>query len=254
MRSLAIVASLLLALFAPLTQAELIRLTVYDDGRSCPGNCDAHVVFHDSLRSLDGVHGTEFAHLPGGGNSRCVEGEKCEICIESGRKQCLEVIYRGRGPTVKTFDLTPAFFLEACANTPAQPALAAKCKQLKKEGEELTGRINCIANPSDPKCIEKIAKAKAAQELDNPKFELCARVGAMKYNKSKEDSEKRSDDCAYEVLSTGANSKGHTWHKLLPGACRAGSFVGPNGTDCCNGIPFEDGPKGVECRYYYPKL
>ena len=36
-----------------------MRLTMYDDGRSCPANCDAHVVFHSD------DNGTPNAHLPG---------------------------------------------------------------------------------------------------------------------------------------------------------------------------------------------
>ncbi|HBP6526345.1 TPA: hypothetical protein L6A81_11955 [Pseudomonas aeruginosa] len=246
MRALALVASLLLASFASFSQAETIRLTVYDDGLSCPGGCDAHVVFDDELFK------TGFARLPGTENSRCVENEKCEICIESGRKQCLEVTYRGRGPTKKTYDLTPAFFREACANTPTQPALAAKCRELQRDAQSLDGRINCIATPGHAKCIEMIANAKTAQDLDRPKYEQCVSVGEDNYNQGKPASEKRANDCTYEFLRTGHNRNGVIWRKLLPAACRAGTYVGPYGTDCCNGFPFEDGPKGKECEFYYP--
>lgn len=248
MRALALVASLLLAAFASFTQAETIRLTVYDDGRSCPGNCDAHVVFDD------GLFKSGFARLPGSQDSRCIEGQKCEICIESGRKQCLEVIYRGRGPDENTYDFTPAFYQEVCATSPPQPALAAKCRELKDAGRKLLGNINCIANPGHAKCKEIIQKAKQAQELDKPKYEQCRRVGEYKFNRLKLGTEMRIDKCAYEFLSRGGpNSRGTRWHKLLPGACRTGTFVGPYGTDCCNGYPFDDGPKGVECHIYYPK-
>lgn len=101
MRAFALIACLLLASIASLSQAETIRLTVYDDGRACPGNCDAHVVFREDL------NGSDFAHIPGTQKGKCVDGQKCEICIESGRKQCLEVTYRGAGPTGKTLGSTP---------------------------------------------------------------------------------------------------------------------------------------------------
>ncbi|EMG2118666.1 hypothetical protein V4Z64_005170 [Pseudomonas aeruginosa] len=248
MRAFALIACLLLASIASLSQAETIRLTVYDDGRACPGNCDAHVVFREDL------NGSDFAHIPGTQKGKCVDGQKCEICIESGRKQCLEVTYRGAGPTGKTFDLTPSFFREACEPTPAQPALAAKCKALIKEVHALDGRINCIATPDNAKCAAMIAKAKAAQALDQPKYEQCALLGEYKYNKDKPKAERRVDKCSYEWLSNGGpNSKGVTWRRLLPGACRQGNYVGPYGTDCCTGVQFEDGPKGIECTVYYPK-
>lgn len=248
MRAFVLVVCLILSSFACVAQAETIRLTVYDDGRSCPGDCDAHVVFDDALNRSD------FAHLPGTQKGECIKGQKCEICIESGRKQCLEVTYRGRGPTKKTFDLTPAFFRDACATPPTQPALGAKCKELKKDGQALEGRVNCIANPGHAKCVEMIAHAKAARDLDEPKYEQCVRVGEEKYNQGKSKSEQRANTCTYEFLSNGGpNSHGTRWRKLLPGACREGTFVGPYGTDCCNGFPFEDGPKGAECKFYYPK-
>ncbi|MDD5274589.1 MAG: hypothetical protein PHR16_00725 [Methylovulum sp.] len=41
---------LLLALMLPgASPAETVCLTIYNDGISCPGNCDAHVVFHTSF-------------------------------------------------------------------------------------------------------------------------------------------------------------------------------------------------------------
>ena len=40
---------LLLSLFSSSSQAFTIRMTMYDDGRSCPANCDAHIVFDNAL-------------------------------------------------------------------------------------------------------------------------------------------------------------------------------------------------------------
>ena len=45
--------------FAGTATAEEIKLTIYDDGKSCPAGCDAHVVFHQSM------NGTELAHALG---------------------------------------------------------------------------------------------------------------------------------------------------------------------------------------------
>lgn len=243
--------ALTLLLFCTITatvHAGTIRLTVYSDGLSCPSSCDAHVVFGDVL------NGTEFAHKPGSHYKKCVDGDSCRICIESAEKQCLEATYRGSGPGHKTFDFTPAFYSQACTTTPEQPALAAKCEALKKDAKSLEGRLNCITSPENPKCEGLIAKAQKAREQDSEKYQLCRSVGQNKYNAQKPDAEKRTHDCAYEFKGTGGpNSHGTTWKKLLPGACRVGTFVGRDGLDCCSGNTLEDGPMGLECIGFYPK-
>lgn len=48
----------MLLLLASNIHAADIKLTLYDDGLSCPENCDAHVVFHSAL------NGTKHAHAP----------------------------------------------------------------------------------------------------------------------------------------------------------------------------------------------
>lgn len=66
---------LLLAIMLPAAgPAKTVRLTIYDDGISCPGNCDADVVFHKTL------NGTEFAHAPStpaAPYSKCPEPAAC---------------------------------------------------------------------------------------------------------------------------------------------------------------------------------
>jgi hypothetical protein len=237
---------LFLAAVVPASQAEVKKITIYADGVSCPANCDAHVVFNESM------NGTEFAHKPGTKYSDCVEDEECRICFESGEKQCLMVMYRGGGPKPNTFDFTPAFYQKACASTPAQPLLAKECVSLKESAKALDGRINCLATPENPKCTAIIAAAKAARELDIPNYKKCLQMTEDAYNKVVQVAEQRDNDCTYEKNGTGKNSKGLTWRKLLPAACREGTYVGRDGLDCCSGNTFADGPLGRECRGFYP--
>ena len=235
----------------PAAASQLVRLTMYDDGLSCPGGCDAHVVFHGSM------NGTEFAHDPSTSSApfaKCSEGKPCRICIESGDKQCLAVTYRGAGPTKTTFDLTPAFYEATCPEPDNPPALVSKCKELAAAAKSLDGRVNCIRTPDDAKCTAMIAAARAAQQADRVKYDECKSQGQAKYNAAHPAAERRSNDCAYEATPTGGpNKKGVKWRRLLPGACRTDTFVGRDGLDCCTGKPFRDGPLDVECRSFYPK-
>lgn len=231
--------------------AESVRLTIYNDGLSCPANCDAHVVFHHSL------NGTQYAHDPSSTSesfAKCKIGSICRLCIEPGGKQCLETIYRGEGPSRMTFDFTPAFYTEVCESTPKQKLLAAKCSELKSAAKQLVGRVNCIASPSANECLAQIESAIAIQLADRKKYDQCMKTGENIYNASQPKMEQRVYKCAYEMHATGGpNSKGITWRKLLPGACREGTFVGRDGLDCCSGNPLKDGPLGPECEAFYPK-
>src|SRR5512139_585709 len=77
-----------------------MKITIYNDGLSCPGGCDAHFVMHSS------DNGTANARSPGSTGL---------ICFDAGLTQCMSVMYRGAGPHPRTFDFTPAFFEDACA-------------------------------------------------------------------------------------------------------------------------------------------
>jgi len=227
-----------------------VRLTIYDDGLSCPANCDAHVVFHHTL------NGTEFAHDPKstqGSFTKCTPGVVCRLCLQSGGRQCLEAIYRGGGPSPMTFDFTPAFYSQACEGNPSQPSLAAKCKALKKAAAELAGRTNCIATPNVKECAALIEAATNARRADRVNYDQCIKEGQATYNAARPKREQRTLRCAYERFGKGGpNSKGTTWKKLLPGACRDGTLVGRDGLDCCSGNTFADGPLGRECAAFYP--
>lgn len=231
--------------------ADTVRLTVYDDGLSCPAGCDAHVVFHKEM------NGTEFAHLPQNTSApflKCVAGAGCRLCIESGGKQCLEAMYRGAGPSEMTFDFTPRFYQTACASKPTQPLLAAKCAQLAKAAAKLEGRKNCISHPKSDGCANLIVQAVAAKTADRVEQLRCKSIGEAAYNKTKAEAQQRSNGCSYERTGSGGpNSKGTTWKRLLPGACRDETFVGRDGLDCCSGLTIADGMLGLECAHFYPK-
>lgn len=248
-RLLAMLKLLLLAALLPLNaSAETIRMTQYADGKSCPGDCDAHVVYD---RGLDG---TDFAHLPNTATNNCIIGKDCEICLESGRKQCLVVTYRGRGPSEKTFDLTPAFFDSRCKMADIPALLKSKCDSLQKQAAALNGRINCIKDLEHESCKPMMTAARERQLEDLKIYDKCKAMTQAKFNATKKTAaEKRQDDCAYEFKGTGGpNSRGVTWRKLLPGACRPNTFVGRDGLDCCSGAPSADGPLGSECKAFYP--
>src|SRR5258705_4506730 len=112
MRGSNAVISVALLVFSTPCHATTVRLTMYDDGLSCPANCDAHVVYHPSLDATEFAHAPSTPHAP---YSRCSSGSECEVCFEDGHKQCLTVMYRGAGPTRNTFDFTPAFYEEVCS-------------------------------------------------------------------------------------------------------------------------------------------
>ena len=227
------------------------KLTIYDDGRSCPANCDSHVVVHRSL------NGTKYVHSPDSSPDNpvaCKLNTECKICFDDNSNECLVTQYRGSGPGKNTFDLTPAFYQEWCGQDNIPAALKTKCAALKQVERKLDGRVNCIAEPADPLCVELISVAVRAKNIDLPKYEQCLEVGQDAFNRGKAPEEKRQHHCAYEFESNGGpNSRGLRWKRLLPGACREETFVGRDGLDCCSGIKFADAAFGVECISFYPK-
>lgn len=229
--------------------AEPIKITLYDDGMACPGDCDAHVVFHRSL------NGTEFAHSPVTGKDSfeaCTRGELCQICFEQGRRQCMLARYRGSGPGPMTFDFTPAFFREKCAADGIPQRLRAHCETMRQTARSWHSRINCIKNPQRAECKGVIDAANERQKMDRPEYLSCRQQGSRRYNSERPANSQRTADCAYEVESRGRNSRGLTWKLLLPGACRDGTYVGRDGLDCCSGDPLIDAQFGRECLMFYP--
>lgn len=241
----------LVFLSALVMDANAVKLTMYDDGRSCPAECDAHVVFHPSL------NGSQYAHLPDSEDSnyqKCTNGELCEICFKDARQECISVVYRGNGPGEDTFDLTPAFYMEWCGKSDIPETLRSKCADLESDSARLLDRINCIANPSHEQCVEMMTAAEQSKQEDTVLYEECVARGQSRFNEGKPKSEQRVYACSYEAESTGGpNSRGLKWKRLLPGACRENTFVGRDGLDCCSGNIFADGHLGRECRSFYPE-
>lgn len=226
------------------------RITIYSDGDSCPGGCDAHVVFHPSM------NGTAYAHAPGSeaAPSKCQNGSPCRVCLDADATACLEVTYRGAGPHRGTFDFTPAFFIERCPSTGLPRPLREACDALQAAADALAGRVNCIQDPSHARCAALMTAAEEARDRDLPLYEQCRREGEEVFSRGRPQAEQRSLGCAYEKFGTGGpNSKGATWRRLLPAACPAGTFVGRDGLDCCTGVTLVDGPLGRECRGFYPR-
>ena len=236
----------------PSAVADEMKATMYDDGLACPANCDSHVVF--AARH----NGTNNAFAPPIGNrshpAKCVVGQECVICFGEPDESCITAVYRGAGPPKGRFDFTPAFFSENCDRTDLPGPLAQECAALKPQVEIYRRRINCFEKADDEPCKSIIATAEQEKEADKSERDACLAEGEAHYNARQTDqSRQRSLGCNYEKFGTGKNSNGDTWLKLLPGACRDGTYVGPFGTDCCSNNLFAAAKLGAECRKFFPK-
>src|SRR4051794_9429027 len=90
-------------------QAKTIAATMYSDGRSCPGACDAHVVFQKRLNGTRNAFLPPLANRADSGDHACVNGQSCMICFDQLDVSCITVMFRGSGPPDGKFDFTPAF-------------------------------------------------------------------------------------------------------------------------------------------------
>jgi hypothetical protein len=225
-------------------------LTIYDDGKACPGNCDAHVVFYQT------ENGTRYAYLPTSSRTApkaCIKDQPCTICFSDADNSCMTALYRGGGPKPGRFDFTPAFYQQNCPRSDIPDALRSACKEMGSAASSLgyDKRTNCIAKPDDPKCVSLIDAAKKAQKEDGPKRDACIAQGEDTYNAKQTDAkEERALDCNYSKLNLGGGGR---WRKLLPAACRAGTYVDPNGLDCCTADIRFDAVNHPECWSFFPK-
>lgn len=234
--------------------AENFLPTIYSDGASCPGGCDAHVVFHKS------INGTKFASLPSSPRTSpvaCKNGETCRICFDERDASCMEVLYRGNGPEKERFDFTPAFYEETCPKPGIPDALAKQCKSFDRQFAKLTvDAVYCLNEPAHAGCPELLATADTAKAADLPLWDECRQIGEAAFNRKHagEPAKQRSEACAYEKKGTGGpNSKGQTWRRLLPAVCQKGAYVGRDGLDCCDGNKMSLGGLGRECTPYVVK-
>lgn len=224
--------------------------TVYDDGKACPNDCDTHVVFH-------GRHnGTRNAFDPSSERTaprRCTVGAPCKICFSEAASSCMLATYRGGGPPPRRFDFTPAFYEENCSKPDLPAVFAAQCRSAQRAIPEFERLVNCVANPEHERCQTVIATAARRKAADDALYEECLRVGEAAFNRDHRNqrSMQRSLSCSYERFGTGRNSRGVTWRRLLDGACRAGTYAGRDGLDCCTGSLYEAALLGRECRQFF---
>jgi hypothetical protein len=237
--------------FTAAPQARNMIATIYDDGKSCPNNCDAHVVFNPRH------NGTRNAFDPASDRAaprKCAAGQPCKICFSADASSCMLATYRGAGPAVGRFDFTPAFFEENCPKPDMPAAFARQCRSAQPAIDRLKNRINCVTNPEHEKCkalMEAVVRRKAA---DDVLYDECKRIGEAAFNRKyrNQPGMQRSNDCSYTMLRTGGpNSKGERWRRLLDGACRPGTFVGKNGLDCCSGSLYAAAFLGSECQQFF---
>jgi hypothetical protein len=243
--------------FLLLTSAQVgnsgsMRLTIYDDGLSCPGGCDAHFV----ANARD--NGTSFVSDPTGPRSnpqRCVSGRACRVCFAREDSSCMTALYRGGGPSQGTIDATPAFYAEHCGRLGIPAALRAQCAALDRAVARsgYDRKANCIAGAADPGCAPILARARSAAGIDAPRLALCRRLGETRYNAQERNPRlHRSNACLYSKMSLGGpNRHGTRWRILLPAACRPGTYVGRDGLDCCSSDLRFAASTHPECSAFY---
>ena len=228
-----------------------MRLTIYDDGRSCPADCDAHVAINSS------DNGSRYAFLPTSSRAAplpCVAGEDCKICFNDADDSCMTVRYRGGGPSVGTFDFTPAFYKAFCSRTELPAELSKQCRELDAAVASLKylNRIDCFEHGDDTRCQRPLALARSAQATDEPKRLLCLKIGEADYNRRQSNpNERRANDCEYSDLQLGGTAK-KRWRVLLPAGCRKGTYVGQSGLDCCSDDLRFAASVHPECVNFFP--
>jgi len=237
---------------ATMCSARDMMPTIYDDGRSCPGNCDAHVVFAPR------ENGTRYAFSPAssrGRPSRCISGHQCRICFGENDSSCMLALYRGAGPKAGRFDFTPAFYDRNCSRGDIPQALRTQCASLDRAvaRHRYDTAVNCFLTPGHPRCSALIASARAAQQADEPKRRRCLALGETRYNREQTDPrERRTNSCNYSLLRLGGPSS-HRWHLLKLAVCRPGTFVDQYGLDCCSlSIRFA-AANHDECIKFFPR-
>jgi hypothetical protein len=255
MRVIVLFLCLFLCLESPLSAKPAIdmRITMYADGHSCLGGCDAHVVFDKS------VNGTRNA-FRGNMSSRlnpevCHIGEHCTVCFGESDNTCMTALYRGQGPHKDALDFTPAFFEANCA-MPNLPAVFAKqCRSLSRDVERLrTGHINCFIEADNAQCQNVMMTARRAKEADVPLYNECKRIGQVDFNRQypNQAALQRRHDCNYSNTIRRRNSSGNSWVVLMPAACRENTYVGRDGLDCCSSSIYAAAGLGRECSVFFP--
>jgi hypothetical protein len=221
--------------------------TIYNDGKSCPHGCDAHVVFNPAH------NGTRNAFSPESNREHpvaCALGQTCTICFSEDEASCMTATYRGGGPAVGRFDFTPAFYQENCPKPTLPAAFARQCHSAEPALARLRGQINCVVNPTHERCRTIMEAAARRKSADDPLYAECKSLGQTAFNQKyrRQPERQRILDCAYERQSHGGGGR---WHRLLDGACLDGNYAGRDGLDCCSGNIYEGAMLGRECRGFF---
>jgi len=199
-----------------------LHATCYDDGASCPGGCDEHVVANNA------TNGSARFHAPGssaGDWLDCRNGQDCEVCFGGDPADCITVTYRGTGPDAGRADFTASFWEELCAVNDLPDALDDECDRIEGSGDQLRA-VSCLDDPTAAGCEDLVPTADertAAQQAVADCLE--ERNGSWR--------------CHYQ----GPNGT------LSAGACENGA-VNSSGWDCCSGDRFHDACV-TGCGEYY---
>ncbi len=202
-------------------QAEL-HATCYDDGDSCPGGCDEHVVANSA------TNGTARYHAPGStpGDWRdCRNGQDCEVCFGDDPADCITVTHRGSGPDAGRADFTASFWEDLCAVEDLPDELDGQCDRIEQSSENLRA-VSCLEDPDAAGC-EGVAPTAE---------EIAAARQAVRDCLERENGNWR---CHYR----GPNGT------MSPGSCENGA-VNSSGWDCCTGDRFHDACV-TGCSAYY---
>lgn len=232
-----------------------MRLTFYDDGLACPNDCDAHVVFAPRHNGTRNAFAPPMSNRTRAAANKCVNGQPCIICFDQSDSSCLETIYRGNGPPAGKFDVTPAFLEERCAVSTVPAPVRDLCRSLDRGARPYATKINCIRNPATPVCADQMRAVEQSAAADRREHQQCLKLGVRRYNNGQADRMKHRSlnaGCGYAENQRERNSRGIIWQRLMPGACRPGTYVGRWGTDCCTGVVLTDASYGgAECAAYY---
>jgi hypothetical protein len=201
---------------------EELHATCYDDGASCPGGCDPHVVANNA------TNGSARFHAPGstpGDWQDCRNGQDCEVCFGDDPADCITVAYRGTGPDAGRADFTAEFWAELCGVEGLPEALAGECERIDSGSERLRA-LSCLDDPQADGC-EGIVPSEAERRAAQQAVQECL----------------AERDNSWRCYYQGPNGT------LSAGACEGGA-VNSSGWDCCSGDRFHDACV-TGCGEYY---
>ncbi len=195
-----------------LERQEELHATCYDDGDSCPGDCDAHVVANNA------TNGSARFHAPGsqaGDWRSCRNGQDCEVCFGDDPADCITVTYRGTGPDEGRADFTATFWEQLCGEDDLPATLDDECDRIEGASDQLRA-VSCLEEPDAQGCEDLVPTAEERAAAEQAVQDCLARRN-------------NTWRCYYQ----GPNGT------MSAGACDSGA-VNASGWDCCTGDEFHD--------------